>query len=209
MPHLVLLGDSIFDNRPYVNAGEAVIDHCRRLAARGTRATLLAVDGSVVHDVPAQLKLLPNDATHLALSIGGNDALAHAHVLEERIEGPELMGRLAQVRDDFQARYTLLREKLLAIDLPLLVCTIYDSVPLLPREAHAALALFNDVILRCAIQAKLPVLDLRFTCDDADDYSAISPIEPSRVGGEKIARRLVAFAESNLTETMAPCAVFY
>jgi hypothetical protein len=38
------------------------------------------------------------------------------------------------------------------------------------------------------VAARLPFIDLRFTCDQSGDYSAVSPIEPSAAGGTKIAR---------------------
>ena len=69
-----------------------------------------------------------------------------------------------------------------------MVCTIYDAVPGLSREARSALSLFNDVICREAMAARVAVVDLRALLQEADDYSAISPIEPSVKGGEKIAR---------------------
>ena len=75
---------------------------------------------------------------------------------------------------------------------PLLVCTIYDAIPGLPPEFVTALGLFNDVIVREAIQHGLAVLDLRMICTEPADYSAISPIEPSSQGGAKLAASLVA-----------------
>ena len=74
MNHVVLLGDSIFDNASYVPGGPDVTQHLRR-ALPGWRVTLLAVDGAVVDDVARQLQALPADATHLVVSAGGNDAL--------------------------------------------------------------------------------------------------------------------------------------
>ena len=56
--------------------------------------------------------------------------------------------------------------------------------------ARVALAVFNDVILRVAIEHGLPVIDLRLVCCSPEDYA--NPIEPSSVGGEKIARIIVA-----------------
>ena len=43
MGHVVLLGDSIFDNALYVPGGPAVIDQLRRELPAGWSATLLAV----------------------------------------------------------------------------------------------------------------------------------------------------------------------
>ena len=68
------------------------------------------------------------------------------------------------------------------------VCTVYDAIPGLDRAERAGLCVFNDAILREAFAAGLPVLDLRLVCTDADDYARTSPIEPSAVGGGKIAR---------------------
>ena len=63
-----------------------------------------------------------------------------------------------------------------------------------------ALSVFNDVILREAFSAKVPVIDLRLLCDDALDYSSVSPIEPSVAGGEKIVRAIVSVVtEHNFT----------
>ena len=82
--HLVLLGDSIFDNAAYVPGGRpAVIDQVRSRLPEGWSATLLARDGSVIDDVHRQLEL-PADATHLVLSVGGNDVLHQIPILESR-----------------------------------------------------------------------------------------------------------------------------
>ena len=53
---------------------------------------------------------------------------------------------------------------------------------------------FNEIILREAFRAKLPVIDLRLVCDRAADYSAVSPIEPSMAGGAKIAKLIAELA---------------
>ena len=42
--------------------------------ASATTGTLLAVDGAIASDVRRQLERLPEDATHLVVSVGGNDA---------------------------------------------------------------------------------------------------------------------------------------
>ena len=81
MDHVVLLGDSIFDNASYVPGGDPVIEQLRSRLDRGCRATLLAVDGAIASDVHRQLPRVPDDATHLLLSAGGNDALQGSGML--------------------------------------------------------------------------------------------------------------------------------
>lgn len=55
MTHIVLLGDSIFDNAHYTEGGPDVISQVRQLLPKGWRASLLAVDGATTEDVPSQL----------------------------------------------------------------------------------------------------------------------------------------------------------
>lgn len=51
MPHIVLLGDSVFDNRAYVTPDPDVITQLRAKLDASWIATLLAVDGHVTRDV--------------------------------------------------------------------------------------------------------------------------------------------------------------
>ena len=66
MPHLVLLGDSIFDNGAYTDGGPDVVSQVRGLLPPGWNATLLAVAGVTTDRVGDQLDRVPRDATHLA-----------------------------------------------------------------------------------------------------------------------------------------------
>ncbi len=194
--HVVLLGDSIFDNRVYVAPDEpAVIDQLQGLLPPGCSATLLAVDGDVITDVEHQLARLPRNATHLVISAGGNDALGHSAILERKVRSAaEVFDGLADIHQQFRLCYHDMIEHVLTSQRHVAVCTIYDQVPMqdaeLRRHIVAALTLFNDCILREAFRFGLPVLDLRAVCDAPDDFSAISPIEPSMVGGGKIARAI-------------------
>jgi len=195
MNHVVLLGDSIFDNAAYVAGGPDVVAQLRALLPSGWRATNRAIDGDVIAGVARQLRDVPADATHLAVSVGGNDALGWAGVLEERA-GTVGAGleRLTEVRDAFRRDYAAMLDAVAARRLPFAVCTIYD--PRYPdaelrRLLVTALALLNDVILREAAGRGLPVLDLRLVCGADADFA--NPIEPSEKGGAKIAGAIAAF----------------
>jgi lysophospholipase L1-like esterase len=190
--HLVLLGDSIFDNAAYVGGGPSVIDQVSRLIPLDWSASLLAVDGHTTAEVAQQMGRLADGATHLVLSVGGNDALGSVPELEAPASSIlHALSTLTAMKSVFGANYRQLVTSLLGLRKPLLLCTIYDSVPGLPDELKTALGLFNEVILRVAIECQLPVLDLRLICTEAGDYSVKSPIEPSSQGGEKIARKMV------------------
>jgi len=191
--HLVLLGDSIFDNAPYVPGGHpAVIDQIRHRLPEGWKATLLARDGSVIRDVYRQLDALPRDATHLVLSAGGNDALFEVGTLRETVKTVgQGLGVLADVCERFEEDYRRLVGSIRDRGLPAGVCTIYNPCladPVDKRGIVVAVAIFNDCIIRVAHEFQFPVLELRAICTDAADF--VSQIEPSRHGGAKIAEAI-------------------
>jgi lysophospholipase L1-like esterase len=189
MNHVALLGDSILDNRAYVAPEPDVAEQLRARLGSGWRVSLVAVDGHVTGDVERrQIDRIPADATHLVVSVGGNDALGHASVLSARAGTvADAVDLLADAQASFAASYTRMIDAVVKRGLPTAVCTIYDAHH--PEPQHrlivAALALFNDVITRAAFVRGLPVVDLRLICTDPADYA--NPIEPSAVGGEKIA----------------------
>jgi hypothetical protein len=188
MSHVVLLGDSIFDNAAYVPDRPPVIEQVRRGLPPGWKATLVAVDGATIEDVGAQLSRIPTDTTHLILSVGGNDALGACALLREPVVTVgDALTIVAETLERVRQEYYSMLRRVLALKKPLATCTIYDSVPVLGNGERVALAAFNDVITRAAVKAELPLIDLRLICDQLGDYSPLSPIEPSVTGGAKIA----------------------
>ena len=189
--HLALIGDSIFDNAIYVPDGPAVIDHVRSLLPSPWQATLVAQDGDVVADVAGQIPNIPPEASHLVVSIGGNDALQSMEVMS--LPSSTVMfalGHLSEVRCLFRRSYRAMLWQLLELQRPMAVCTIYDTVPGLTPELQTALCIFNDTIVREAAFVQVPVIDIRMVCTESADYSEISPIEPSAAGGRKIAQAI-------------------
>lgn len=191
MAHIVLLGDSIFDNAAYVPAGTEVRTCLESLPGRSHRVSLLARDGSELADMAAQvarLRELSVAPDWLVVSCGGNDVLGLVGAMHSQVgtvlEAAEL---LAAWQSGFRRAYRDMLELLLAQGSPVAVATIYDAVPGISPGLRTALAPFNDVILREAVLRRLPVLDLRVVCAEARDYASASPIEPSARGGQKIA----------------------
>ena len=192
MSHVVLLGDSIFENAAYVGGGSYVVRQMRTMLPSGWTATLLAVDGATIADVPSQLRRLPSDATHLVLSAGGNDVLAHTDLLDRRASSSaQVLGWLADAAEVFAQHYRELLTMLIGLRLPLTVCTIYNGnlEPPVRRIAATALSVFNDAILRLAAEHAVPAIELRLVCTEPRDYA--NPIEPSVAGGAKIARAIL------------------
>ena len=189
MNHLVLIGDSIFDNASYVSGGLDVIAHLKNEIPRGWKGTLSAVDGGMVSGIQVQISNLPADATHLIISAGGNDAINQAGILDEIDPSTvQTLNRMADISDEFEALYRGMLIDVLHLGLPTAVCTIYYPRfpdPFINRAACLALGVFNDVIIRSAFAAGVPLIDLRLVCEKDEDFA--NPIEPSDIGGKKIA----------------------
>ncbi|MER9445740.1 SGNH/GDSL hydrolase family protein [Mesorhizobium sp. M0340] len=192
---VVLLGDSVFDNRAYVAGGADVLAHLARQLPERWSAELLAVDGSVMAGVRQQLERLPAGATHLVVSIGGNDALGVSSVLDAPSRSvADALLKLAEIREQFCSEYASTLDAVLAVNLPTAVCTIYDVryADLDERRvAVTALSILNDCITRAAATRGVAVIDLRIVSDEDADF--VNAIEPSEQGGGKIASAIVSF----------------
>lgn len=202
--HIALLGDSIFDNASYTNDQPDVVTHLRRLLPPEWKASLLAVDGSTTADLSDQLSNVTPDITRVVVSIGGNDALLNADILNLPVTSTHqallLFGeRVAKFEENYRSAIAAVLDRVPNTTL----CTVYngnlsgDQAP----PARVALMLFNDVILRAAFHWRLPVIDLRLICSEPSDYA--NPIEPSGAGGAKIARAIAATMGSANGQTLS------
>ena len=197
MPHVVLLGDSIFDNAAYVRGGPDVVRQLRSKLPTDWDAALLAVDGAVTGEVSGQLARLPGNSTHLVVSAGGNDALGASSMLGQSVATvAEALSLLETAQSRFAADYSGMAKAVMGTGLPVAFCTIYDTPPSSPdhRIVRTALALFNDVVTRTAFASGAALIDLRLICDSDEDYA--NPIEPSVQGGDKIASAIAGWASA-------------
>jgi len=212
MVHVALCGDSIFDNRAYIDFGEPeVVEQVRAELGPDATATLLAVDGSVTSDLPTQLARLPADTTHIVISSGGNDALAHIGVLDTPARSfADALAAFAEIGAAFADVYDSSLASACRPGIPVAVCLIYEPRFVdsrgsrmeelgigdlgsereaeLQKLAVSALTHFNDVIARTAYRRGIPLIDLREVCNEDRDFA--NPIEPSCQGGAKIAKRI-------------------
>ena len=205
--HLILLGDSVFDNGVYVDPGQAdVTEHLKRkIEPKGWSVEVRAVDGDVTSDIERQLNKepIPKPCTFV-LSVGGNDALNHIEILEDTTPGQSVVSvltRFGEIKETFRQQYVDALDLVLEHGQPLIVCTIYNpkfTEPNLQKLAETALSFFNDVITEEALRRSVPIIDLREVCSDPTAFA--NPIEPSEIGGDLITDAIVSF----LTNRDAP-----
>ena len=198
--HLVLLGDSVFDNGVYVEPGQAdVTAHLRRkLEPLGWMLDMRAVDGAVASGVEGQLARNPVDTPcTFVLSVGGNDALGHLDMILDmtpnRSTGSVLRA-FNGIREEFRERYASVLDLIVSHGQPLIVCTIYNPrfpEPELRLLARTGLSFFNDVIAEEALRRRLPIIDLRAVCSGPEAFA--NPIEPSEVGGDLITDAIIGY----------------
>ena len=190
--HVVLLGDSILDNEHYTGGAPDVSQRLTAMLGDGWAVSLVARDGATTRSLPYQFQHVPVDTTHLVISIGGNDANGESRILRDAEQRTmrDSLDELWFMGELFSANYAAAVTPLLGLGVPVVLCTIYDcDFPPGEREpVKAALAIFNDVILRFAFVHDVNVLDLRTVCTEPEDYEHI--IEPSAVGGTKIAKAI-------------------
>ena len=214
MTKLVMLGDSVFDNSAYVNPGEPDVGQqvLARLKAGDTRTglTFFAEDGAVIRDVKElQIRLVPGDATHIVLSVGGNDLLGLMGRLGMRHGNTfgENLRFLSGLKSRFAEEYSELLRMVDALGLPFAVCSIYyaayqhfaagERVELQEgiewEGTDIAVDAFDAAITASADECEncREVIDLRLVCNSPECYA--NPIEPSRVGGERIADQVLWF----------------
>jgi len=197
MREIILLGDSVLDNRTYVSEGEPDVAAQLQAELPDRTVTMRAVDGSMVQHVFDALRADPvRDRQHVFLSVGGNDALDDIGLLGDPAEMTfsEAMIRLHDVRERFRVRYRPLLARLAGTRA--MVATIYNPAfsggeADLQLPAEAALSAFNDVIQQEALSHGMQVLDLRKVMAASADYA--NPIEPSAIGGAKIARAIAGW----------------
>lgn len=201
--HIVLLGDSILDNAAYVDKNHSV-QELLKAEMPGCEITLLAIDGALTSDIHTQLEGLPETATHVFVSCGGNDAIEHVDVLNQKCSSvEEALDHLSQRRESFRHSYTQAIDAVRRKHENVAVFTVYNKIPNLNLPIRTALALFNEVILEELSSRMLPIVDLRVIFSEDQDYSPVSPIEPSVHGSRKIVSRI-----GQLVKTGFNCGIY-
>ena len=185
-----------------------------------------AVDGNTMQDLlDNQLSDEGlNQATHIVTSIGGNDLLQKISFLQMTSKLSEVMNKDARIgkwgsRELNPSRNKVFEETYFEIIKPmqqdyesivanlsnhrakLLLCTVYegdlvdsDEFSDVIYSSKTMLSIFNDQVYRTAQKYSCEVLELRDIFVLSEDYA--NPIEPSHIGGEKLAKAIKGWVEN-------------
>jgi len=220
---ILLLGDSIIDNKSYVLDGELdVTAHLKKLYSDQPDVFIInnAVDGDTMYNIEYNHLDTPEveEASHIIVSIGGNDLLHNISFLQTTSELSKVMGKDARIgkwgrRELNPSRNKVFEETYFEIIKPftkqyetivanlsshranLLLCTVYegdladsDEFSDVNNSSKTMVSLFNDIVYRTANKYSADVLELREIFVRSEDYA--NPIEPSHIGGGKLAKAI-------------------
>ena len=207
MTSITLLGDSIIDNKTYVQQQEySVLEHLQNISKN--EFLQLAYDGdTTVNVLERQLQSQEvAKSSHLVLSIGGNDLLQNILFLHD---GPieninkALSDVHKQILKPLEQRFETIVEKLSSHRANLLLCTVYegdlgrtDEFRDVLDSSKIMVSSFNDTVYKTASKYNADVLELRHIFASPEDYA--NPIEPSHVGGERLAQAIMDWIQKTL-----------
>jgi len=207
MTSITLLGDSIIDNKTYVQQQEySVLEHLQNISKN--EFLQIAYDGdTTVNVLERQLQSQEvAKSSHLVLSIGGNDLLQNILFLHE---GPieninkALSDVHKQILKPLEQRFETIVEKLSSHRANLLLCTVYegdlgrtDEFRDVLDSSKIMVSSFNDTVYKTASKYNADVLELRHIFTSPEDYA--NPIEPSHVGGERLAQAIMDWIQKTL-----------
>jgi len=193
---LFIYGDSIIDNSAYIGSNEPDVAEQISSLLPDWDVTSFATDGARCADIATQLRHdpAPPDA-HILLTGGGNDALDTIWIVEDDTDRtfPEVLGLLVNIKEQFRAKYLELLAELEGRKT--LVSTIYNpkfehpSTEPIKKPTVGLLTVYNDLIQEEACAAGHSILELRRLFTLAEHFA--NPIEPSALGGAKIAKATV------------------
>ena len=230
MKSIYLLGDSIIDNAAYVGIDEKDVEsHLNSMYKEDPKVNInnRAVDGHTMRDLlDTQLSDVGlNEATHIVMSIGGNDLLQNISFLQMTSKLSEVMDKDARIgkwgsKELNPSRNKVFEETYFEIIKPmqqeyesivanlsnyrakLLLCTVYegdlvdsDEFSDVIYSSKTMLSIFNDLVYRTAQKYDGEVLELRDIFISSEDYA--NPIEPSHIGGEKLAKSIVEWVNND------------
>jgi hypothetical protein len=136
--------------------------------------------------------------------MGGNDLLNHISFLKSKVEltPKEVMEQAVCKLAPIKHRYRSIVKKLSQQDSNILLCTVYEgnlSSDIFYRDisfaSMAMVSMLNDIIFSTGATFNVDVLELRNIFTEEQDYA--NPIEPSHIGGKKLASRILDWINSD------------
>ncbi len=181
--HLVLLGDALQN----IDLGKGQAESTLVPRPRNPWKLTVLQPPEVLR--PSRVRAIPAEVTHIVICVDGGWAIETSGLLQGSAQTiREALYGLASAADEFEKVFVRLIAAATEAGVPTIVCTLVPARyvdPVQERAAAAALAIFNDRILRRAIAAQLSIVELRLICDEDNDYASETLL--SHAGVRKVA----------------------
>jgi hypothetical protein len=206
--HVVLLGDALLDAYSSIDKAPGEFEEA---LLPGTRDQwkISVVSAAAVERAGSAL-VLPKDATHAIIFIEGIHAIEQSGLLHSRPDAyGQKLEQLSLAADEFEHTLAQLIHVAQAARLVIMVCTMFApnyKDPVRQRTACAALAVFNDRVIKRAVEARVCLIDLRLICNESEDYD--HPTRLSQSGLQKAAN-VIRFAMFELAAGARRSEVFF
>ena len=172
---IILVGDSILKNNSYVLEENSV----EKLLSTKTDAHVycFAVNDSIITDAQKQVNMLPQHlnepSTHIFLSIGGNDILKG-------------IDPVSSIFRQYMDLVDLIKERMDKTKIVLI--NLYYPTDEKYEKYYDSIKRWNELVGAYAEDNHLKVLDASTILFKEEDFT--SEIEPSVIGGEKLANEI-------------------
>lgn len=176
---IILVGDSILKNNSYVLEENSV----EILLSKKTDAHVycFAVNDSTIKDAKEQVNILPQHlnkpSTHIFLSIGGNDILKG-------------IDPVSSIFRQYMELVYLMKERMDKTKIVLI--NLYYPTDEKYEKYYSSVKKWNELVGAYAEDNHLKVLDASTILFKEEDFT--SEIEPSIIGGEKLANQIVSIS---------------
>lgn len=181
--HLVLLGDALQN----IDLGKGQAESALVPRPRNPWKLTVLQPPEVLRQ--GRVRAIPAGATHIGICVEGGWAIETSGLLKGRAQSIlDALDTLAAAADEFENMFVGLIAAATEAAVPTIVCTLVPARYMEPsqeRVAAAALAIFNDRILRRTIAAQLSIMELRLICDEDSDYATETLL--SHAGVRKVA----------------------
>ena len=181
--NIILMGDSIFKNDPYVEKGESVGD---LLQDKQGNSIVIAEDGAVIDDLDYQFSKIPNNLdnknTKIIVSVGGNDILER-YALSDTSK----TDYVDRIFSKYKGKINELRD---SCDCEFILCNIYYPKSENYERYYDLIEKWNDKLERYAKKNKLKILNIDDTVDKKSYFT--HDIEPSAKGGKIITNNILS-----------------
>jgi len=179
--HIVLMGDSMFDNKNYVYYNETVSKH---LMEYHYNTINVAKDGAVIADLKKQVDKIPkkmqNKDNLLFISIGGNNILNGYSLKEDNF------GDVTLIKEIFEHYKTNIDKIIMKTKMSVILLDLY--YPPKKQEYFKLIDWWNIYLKQFANERNLPVLEVSEILNKGGDF--VNAIEPSNKGGKILSKAI-------------------